>query len=224
MLEQRYFPRYFGFSMVEMMVALLIFSMVMMGILSTFLAFHRSNHDNSNMLRLDYQLRTVIRLITSDLRRAGYWGDARSIINSGSNTNPFMANDTNIYVNGARNCILFTYDYRNTGHLPALNDPAGDDRFAYRLSKNTLQARPSYAPNFSCNDDEASWNNLTDPDLINITEFNITPHLMVIHLTGTATLTIRTYTITISGELYNDPSVKRTVSDQIRVRNDFFTP
>jgi type IV pilus assembly protein PilW len=39
-----------------------------------------------------------------------------------------------------------------------------------------------------------------------------------------ACLTIRTITITLSGQVKNDPSVSQTITHQVRIRNDKFTP
>jgi len=39
-----------------------------------------------------------------------------------------------------------------------------------------------------------------------------------------ACLTIRTVTITLSGQVKSDPSVSQTITHQVRIRNDKFTP
>src|SRR6185503_16427844 len=97
----------------------------------------------------------AMQLMSNDIRRAGYWGNAISDINTGANNNPFMAAGTDIAITGG-NCILFSYDYNNNGTLPTISSASDDERYGFRLSGSTLQTRPPGA-SFDCSAAASAW-------------------------------------------------------------------
>ena len=121
-----------------------------------------------------------------------------------------------------------TYDLNNDGGLPALNNGTSDDRFGYRLSNQTIQIRAATDQFFSCN--TGVWENLTNPNLIQITNlvFNLTESVEALEPANPPpagpSITIRQVGITMTGQLVSDNAVQRTITSQVRVRNDKFTP
>ena len=135
---------------------------------------------------------------------------------------------TDIVVDNTNHCVTFSYDYNNDGTLPALGTAGYDERFAYRLINNKLQARPTTYNSIDCTVAEGQWDNLNDPNYFQVTTFTVTPNTTTTFLDGTGAATtgivIRDYTVTITARLSNDTNVTRTLTEQIRVRNDKFQP
>ena len=207
-----------GYSIIELMIGLGLGSLLLAGAILAFSSFSKSSHDLLAANRLDHELRTALALMTEDIRRAGYSATASNDISAGTNTNPFMATGTDINA-PVSSCILFTYDKNSNGTLPSINTAPSDKRFGYRLSGNAVQVRPEYDSAFAC--DSGTWDNLTDPNLIQITglNFTITPTVVTLD-NGAGTLTIRNVSISITGQLTRDNTVTRTLNETVRVRND----
>ena len=65
-----------GLSLVEMMVALAVGTVVVSGALVLASSSMTASRDNIRMSFLNQELRSVMNLMTNDLRRASYWGSA----------------------------------------------------------------------------------------------------------------------------------------------------
>ena len=63
-----------GFSMVELMVALVITLILLAGIGQIFLSSKKSFVIQNNLARIQENGRYAMDVVASDLRRAGYWG------------------------------------------------------------------------------------------------------------------------------------------------------
>lgn len=212
-----------GYSLIEMMVALVLSSVVMGGMLTIFFNSLKHSSSANDIGKLDQQLHSVMHLISSDVRRAGYWANAHT-----SNSNPFMVTgSTDITVNAGNNCVLLTYDADGDGSLPSIASGSDDERYGYRLINNIIQYRP-WGADFNCSAADSAWQNLTDSNVIKITQFNVSKSENVIDLdgagSGTAALRMRKLTITITGELNNDSSVSKTITRTVKIYNDKYTP
>jgi prepilin peptidase dependent protein B len=224
MLNQNHYQR--GFTLVELMVGLVISLIILSFTLTAYLAIDKNNRTSINTMQLDYELRRSLSLMVDDIRRAGYWGLAQSNLGSGVNSNPFMAADTDIQIPSS-SCILMTYDFNSDGTLPTLNTAGGDKRFGYRLSNGVLQTRIVPSATFNCA--SADWADMIDSKNIRISalSFSFSPNPPVsVNVfgtgTGTATITVRNVAISITGTLTSDPTVSRTLTETVRVRNDKF--
>lgn len=119
-------------------------------------------------------------------------------------------------------CVLFFYDY-DSDDDGDLTDGSGNyevARFGYRLDSTdgAVEIRTSSASGDTCS--SGSWEDLTDPDFVNVTAFTITEDLATVATTSGLTLGVREYTITLTGESKNDSTLSRTLKETIRVRND----
>ena len=222
-----FFPRPHGFSVIEILIALVISTILLIGVVGLFISSVKSSRESLSMVQLHHELRTVMTRMANHIRRAGYWALAHHDVGSGANNNPFMAADTDLRIHGGNDCILLAYDFNKDGTLPPLNTSSGDERYGYRLNNQTIQSRPASAA-FDCTASAASWDTITDPNIIAITALSFTATNKVIDLdgtgSGTSTLTIRDVVISITGQLANDSAVSKTLTQTVRVRNDLFTP
>lgn len=215
-----------GSSLVELMIAILVSLVVLIGIITITVTSMQRSRENLQVVRLDQELRAAMDIMVGEIRRAGYWRDAQNDIQQNTNTNPFMATSTNLSIPNP-SCILLSYDRNNDGALPAVNTGTYDERYGFRLSGGAIQTRTVSAP-FSCTANAGTWENLTDTNVVNITalQFATIPSAgyQVINLGGTATLTVREVSISITGNLVGDTATTRTLTESVRVNNDRFAP
>lgn len=211
-----------GFTLIELMVVLTISSVLFIALSAAFIANINHYQKVINTTRLNQQLEAALRIMSSDIRRAGYWLNARNDIGTNTNNNPFMTNTTDISVNAANNCILFTYDYGKTGTLPAISSGSDDDRYGFQLSNNAIQTRPPGA-SFSCGAND--WETMTDTSTISITALTFTLNTSTITTgPGTQGITQRSVDISVTGQLVSDATVTNTLTQHVRIRNDKFIP
>ncbi len=212
-----------GFTFIEMLIALTINIVILAALLSIFSSNLRNYTQMNNNDQLNQQLEIAMGIMVSDIRRAGYWSAAKNDINTNQNNNPFMAAATDLTVTGG-NCILFTYDHNNTGTLPSISTTSDDDRYGFRLTGGALQTRPP-GNNFSCASSATTWENITDPNVVTITNLSFTLGTVSIPV-GQAhpSLALRTITISITGTLVDNTTITKTVTQTVRIRNDKFAP
>lgn len=209
-----------GFTMIELLIALVINLFVMAGLITIFISNVNHYHNSINLNRLNEQLNTIVMMMSGEISRAGYWANAQTDVGSSTNNNPFMASGTDITVNNTNDCILFTYDKGNTGTLPSISSASDDDRYGYRLNGVALQARP-WGATFACNAAASNWDNVTDSNVIQITNLTFTLNQSTITTgPGNKGLVQRSVDISITGALTSAPTITKTVTRHVRLMND----
>lgn len=215
-----------GFTLIELLVTLTIASIILAGLIELYVASMNKTKDALNYTRLEQTLQNSMMLMASDIRRTGYWGNSKSNAGTGTNTNPFLTT-TDIYINPSQNCILLGYDRNGDGTLPSVNASSDDERYGFRLLNNAIQSRPPGA-NYDCNATADDWEDITDPNVVNITQLSFTKNEKSVDIDGSgagnSSMKIRTITISITGQLVSDTSISKTLSMDIKVRNDKYTP
>lgn len=203
-----------GFSLVELMVALTIGLFILLG-LTTFLSNNlRSSAQLAAATRLNQEMRAIMTLMSRDLRRAGYWGNATSGIGAtvALYSNPFDAIDV-----ATAGCILYSYDLDENGTL------TGSEQFGFLLDSGTVKARSTSSGSPSCASG-AAWQPLSDPNTVTYSSLTFQVSSTKNYITGTAgpNATQRVVTVTLSGALKSDSTVKQTLTEQIKIENDLF--
>ncbi len=200
-----------GLTIVELMVGIAVGLFVVaaaIALVSTQL------HDNRRLLletQVQQDLRAAADIITRELRRAGHWPEAARFVWQPEKVfavNPYGAS-------AASGQVDFTY-LRPTGDTGP---------FGFKQEGNVLKTRLGLG----------GWQDLTDGNTLKITGFSITPtDVLKTKLPcpkpcpdGTEdcwpSLTVRDLVIDISGEAVSDPSVKRSLRTEVRLRNDVLT-
>jgi prepilin-type N-terminal cleavage/methylation domain-containing protein len=136
-----------GFSLVELMIAM-VAGLIVSGAVVTFtLSSMKSNSDYVLSTRLTQELRNSMDLITRDLRRAGYDQDALKYLASG-NSSPFtrvqLCNDSNTCSTPTTpaapiTCAIYAYDRAN-GTSGTMDLSNGEVR-GVRLVQRTVNGR-----------------------------------------------------------------------------------
>lgn len=216
-----------GFSLIELMAALVISSFLMLGIGTVYEALLIRSVATHQQNELNHQMQATMDLMVNEIRRAGYWGHAKDDYLTNQNNNPFMTSSTDIYINTAQNCILFSYDADGLGSIPSVNTATDDERYGFRLINNTIQWRP-YSADYNCAASASSWENLTNPNVVTITNLTFTQSTRVVDASGTGagspSVIIRSITIAMTGQLVQNPSLTRTLNYTVKVQSNKFAP
>ncbi len=212
-----------GFTITEVMIALVVNVIILLGLISVFSANTSNTAKTTDIDELSQQMEVAMQLMANDIRRAGYWGNADSDLNTGVNSNPYMATGMDITVPSS-SCILFSYDYSKNGSVPAISSSYDDERYGYRLSGQTLQARPPGA-SFSCTAAASAWENVTDATIVQITALSFTLNSTTVPVGATSkTMLVRSVDISMTGTLVSNTSVTKTLTQHVRIMNGKYVP
>lgn len=289
-----------GFSLIELMIAMVVGFIIVGGALYLATSSMKASRDNIRMSFLNQELRNVLNLMTRDLKRASYWGGALDAImvsqatklvfsaTSGSGisiTQEFKTADvsdavvdrlgaaavgaTLVYLEAgtsyratitAYNAGTNTYTATLTGTFPSTvlaanggaakgtwlfigpeptitTDLTGDDCavFSYDINGDGLiTSDPDERVGFRYDSGQGAietrqggtgcggtgWLNVTDERAVEITGFTITDYAIPAVSGSVLSVTVREYTIEITGRLRSDNNVTRAVRETIRVRNN----
>jgi len=237
-----------GFTLIEIMIALMLGLIVIGGALSIYISTIRSSTDVTNSARLNYDVDSVMQLMINDIRRSGYWGGAISGANAKNNN--FTQAATNIQIRNiaapttavnSGNCILYTYDADSNGLVST------DEYYGFRLNGVELEARitGTVATAQSCGVN-TQWNNIADENKVSISALifsdnnskclNTTSNTLYapvgvdkscpsaavagFSVTGNTLVETREIAITLTGSVVNDASVSKSLSANVKVRNN----
>lgn len=211
-----------GLSLVEMMVGIAVGLFIVAG--ASLVAVNQISDNRRLTLETQVQqdLRAAADLVARDLRRAGYWGKAQTSMwyVGGPNVvgNPYTAAAPD--ANGAiSNEVTFSYS-RDLVEDDAVDD--AKERFGFKLEDDTIKIRVGDA-----------WQALTDPTVLKVTRFDVNLAKTTVRQScfkacagGPADTScwpqqdVRRFTVQIEGQAAFDPSVTRSVTDSVRLRND----
>lgn len=112
-------------------------------------------------------------------------------------------------------CILFAYDTDASGTYGT------GERFGYRYdaTDDAVEVRTSAVSTDTCTSG-GTWENLTDDNTVEITEFIVTDNSPDPLASSGFAIEVREFTIKVTGQLKADTDVVRTLQETIRVRND----
>jgi type IV pilus assembly protein PilW len=213
MLKQR------GLSVVELLVGAAVGLFLLGGAAKLFVD---SVSDSRRLIvetRVNQDLRAAADLIARDLRRAGYWQNALSAAAPASAVaNPYGA----VAVTGAASSAQLTYSFSRDA-----NDVVdANEAFGFRLAGNAVQTQVN----------NGSWQQVTDPTAVAVTQFAVTPVLRDVSLghlctpmcavgsPGCPSMQVRSYDIVLVGRAATDNNVVREIRESVRLRNDVPPP
>lgn len=185
--------RQHGFTLIELMVALVIGLVLMLG-LTTFLINNiRNNSDTLKAIRLNQEMRSTMMLMSRELRRAGYWASTASA------ANPFQTMTTS-----TAGCVLYSYDRWSTASATVPDDV----KYGFLQASGAVHMRSS-GSSYTCTPGANNvWEAVTDDAVVNITALSFAP--------GSASGTIA---ITLAGELKNASEVKQALTETVMLEN-----
>ena len=227
-----------GVSLVELMIGLLVGVIVVAGALNVFVSSAKNSGDTLKLSALNQDLRAMMDIMVRDIRRAGYVtspviNDEAAFLNT-IRHNPFA--EINIEANNS--CITYAYN-KNSTHPDVVE---ASERLGFKLANDTSVSPPKAvlrmrrsATELACS--SGLWESITSPD-VEITHLTFIPQetaLNVSHKLHDATslvsigcnngdkcLFLRQVTISLSGALKEDATVTETLTETVRVSNDYY--
>lgn len=219
-----------GLSIIELLIGIAIGLFVLAG--ATMVASNQLTDNRKLLLETQIQqdLRAAMDIIARDLRRGGFWDNAYTSVGPSAAplTNPYSpagaqsSSPTEVYYTMSRN--VSTADDNAVGS----NEQNG---FVLNTTNQSIDAQLA-AGNLQA---------LTDSGVVRITQFTTTVNTTPIDLPvcaappcpmssppsalnaacgGMSRILVRDVTITIAGEAVHDSSVKRSLVNTVRLRND----
>ena len=239
-----------GYNLIELMIAIVMGLIIIAATVTIYISTIKANADIINSARLGHDLDFALALMVNDIRRAGYWGEAK--VGSDSRDNPFTDNATNLQFPSS-GCVLYSYDADADGIVDA------NEYYGFRLNAGNIQMRSS---NIDC--DANGWNTFNvsqGSEQVEVTNLTFTQSFKclrkrvglnpdqsyVIPDTGTCAtaaatpgsplvsgdrvIETREITIKIAGHVKNDPTVTKNISvnedadeeienNRVKIRND----
>lgn len=231
-----------GFTLVEIMIALVIGLIVVTAIINIYGTTAKSGSDMIKSSRLNHDLEAVMALMINDIKRSGYWSGAT--VSTDIRNNPFMATTSNIQIH-ANTCILYTYDADRDGTLDS------NEYYGFKLENSSIKIRKSGTTTAvaGCGTTDQDWEEFIDGDQLTIADLQfsfapittVTPNLDATSrclntATGISTDTDttacsgaantdnlaekRAVNIVLEGSLSSDANVIKRLNGTVEVRNN----
>lgn len=234
-----------GFSLIELMVALVAGLIVIGAVLAFTVSSVRANSDFVRSTRLTQELRNTIDFIVTELKRAGYDEDAMRFVANPTSTDVSKFAPILVSTAAGANCVIYGYD-RDPGTAGAVDLGNGEVRGIRRatalgvgvieVAESTGTVTPTCAgagPDYSqypvtCNA-STGWCSFSNQRTLNITAFTVNTAGSGTDSNGFRTvagsssfnaLQLREFQISVTGNLVNDATITRTVRSNIKVRAD----
>ncbi|WP_310061258.1 PilW family protein [Lysobacter niastensis] len=236
-----------GFTLVELMVALVAGMIVVGAVLAFALSSIRANSEYVRSTRLTQELRTSLETATDDLRRAGYDEDAMRYVSrppTFTAASPF----SRIFLSTNGSCVIYAYD-RENGGMGVLNLDNGEVRGIRRvvatingrqvgvleMAESATGVQPDCGgaavdySSYPASCSSGGWCPLSDPRVVDITAFQVVndraatggvPGLIAAAGTAVLPMQLRKMQVTLTGSLVSMPGVSRTITTDVRVRAD----
>jgi len=217
-----------GLSLVEMLVGITV-GLIVVAAASMTVATQLS--DNRRLLmemQLQQDLRAATDTISRELRRAGFWANAGTQVPAAGVASPDQRNPRAALVGGSSK-LEYQYDR-------SLAAPSNDFGFCQGSACPTASSGMIRSKLSRADGGGSFWHELTDDKAVNVTSLTITPvtstpvkmacPTLCPGTNDTAcwpTVAVREAIVTITGQSATDPSVQRTMSSRVRLRNDVVT-
>lgn len=230
----------FGFTLIELMVSLLIGLIIVAATISIYIATVKGSSDTIKSARLNHDLESVMAVMINDIRRAGYWGGAG--VTADSKKNPLTNTSTANIQLPSSSCILYAYDANGSGAntpLDQTDDVDANEYYGFKLDGTTIRMRISGTATANCADPNDNWQEHITGSKVSITGLAFTTAYKCLNVTTAisynstcAALTAaqlpstnlavesREINITVSGQLSDDATVTKTLTNFVKTRND----
>lgn len=219
------------------MIAITISLVALASILTVYISTASHSTRQLQQAHLHQQAQAIMQLISSDLRRSGYWEFDPALAFAGDN--PFQSPGQAIRVAAhpgerARSCILYSYDLDRDGLIgigQCRNStcPAGFDRdnveqHGFRVRSGRVQSRLG-GSNFNCGN--GYWQSISDSDIeITRLTFSLTNNCTNLEPTSTActnasdNLLQHAVEISLHARITGHPASALILKQLVRIRNN----
>ena len=217
-----------GFSLVEMMVAIVAGLIVVGAALAFTVATVRAYGENIRSTKLSHELRTGMNFVVREIRRAGYDGAYSRRVLTDLSTTQFRNVSS-----PASGCLIFQYDRGGSlGDAPV----AGEKRAIRHVAgRGALELLTENAGTNCGSSTGTAWKPLTDPTVMTVTAFAPTVYESpfcavdpgqdtngdgVKDKFGVTLGSVTSITLCLKGSLVAEPGIVRQLTDTVRIRAD----
>lgn len=218
-----------GFSLVELMVAMVAGLIVIGAVVLFTISTARSSSVNVRSIRLMQELRNSLNLIEREIRRSGFDESALSYIGACVDpaTNCPLTNYKQVVIANS-SCLVVSYD--NASNTTPGTAGAGEYH-GFRLQQNSsgvgvIQASLSSATAPDCSATDNTWQDITDAGVVNVTNLNFTQSAAnggCIKSSVGIWVVVQDVLVQMTGQ-WAEPAggvvTTRTLEETVRVRND----
>lgn len=192
-----------GFSLIELMLALVLGSVLLAMVIGLYVTGVSSGAKSLKYSRLHTDLQSIMAIIETDIRRAGYGGNDFLVGSAGTKTVDLVSGDRS-------KCIVYSYNHNAAETITDTN------RMGFRLAADNpeVQFGSGVDPLATNCYSQGRWTALSDKNFIKITNLMFSESVV-----STATGTLRSVEIVLSGELLSDSNYKHTINSTVQVRN-----
>ena len=228
-----------GISVVEVLIALAAGLVVIGSVLAFTVATIQMNGETIAATRLNQELRSVMDVISRELRRAGFNSRALETLGDGATS----ANHSTIVLrdpdaDGIGDCLMFGYDVFDAvdgSGNPVDSTPgaiAAEEWKGFRLAVvdgvGVVQFRTDGASAMTdCDSADNDWVDISSPESVNVTSlaFSVVNDEALGIAVDTASgnnvnVEVRRVGLDLAAELTRDSSVARSLEERIRIRAD----
>lgn len=193
-----------GFSLVELLIALLLGSVLLAMVIGLYVTSVSSGAKSLKYSRLRTDLQSIISVMETDIRRAGYGGHDFMVGSGATQT-----------VDIDPECIVYYYNHDGSASITDANKMA----FRFIPAEHEIQFGTGVGPlaGDCYSSGNGNWTALSDKQFIKITALDFTD------LTGSgassASATMRSVQIELTGELVSDSRYTHSIRTRVQVRN-----
>lgn len=185
-----------GFNLIELMVALTIGMIVILGAEKIYFTTLSANVSGVKMQRFEQTMQILSNEMVTEIRRAGYANPGITL----------TAQTNGKYYYPQTGCITFSHSVPAAGGISAVNEVF----YGYRLASNTIYYWNN-SSNGNCST-TTNWKAITDPTQIKVTGLTFT-------VTGTSLVNINIQADAVNMTTPSGGAVSRNVTSYVRVRN-----
>ena len=192
-----------AFSLVELLIALVLGLLLLSMVISLYITVISTGTKGLKASRLRADLQSILAMIETDIRRAGYGGEAYLVGIDG--TKP-------IDINNNQDCIVYYYNHDNSVALESSN------KMALSLKEGSVKFTTNVGPIAADSCAYTSgWIDISDNQFVTITTLTFSENSI-----SNAVSTMRSVDITLAGELVSDSSYNHSITSHVQIRNIYY--
>lgn len=194
-----------GFSLVELLISLLLGSLLLTMVIGLYVTGVSTGASSLQYSRLRTDLQSIMAMLESDIRRAGYSGGLDHYLVG-------INGDKSVDINDGKNCIVYYYNHDHSKTIDSSN------KMAFSLKDNAVKFKSGVVPvaNNACAE-VSGWRDISDAGFVKISTLSFNESIL-----SSATVTLRSVEIELVGELVSDHHYSHSVSTRVQVRNAEF--
>jgi Tfp pilus assembly protein PilW len=191
----------------------MVIGLIVSGIaLNLYLSTLNISTQTANTVRLNQEMRLIMDMMVSDIRRAGY-GDTPDGVSVAYSSIVSGGVPISIFKDGGEDCLVISYN---------ADSDADIELFAYKLASGTvrlseLSATSTSTASVNCSSFSV-WENLSSTDISAFSALSFTSNAAS---SGWASTLPKVITVSLSASSAQDSKIFRQLIETVRVRNEY---